>query len=363
MSNFIAGESQSEKFVRGGAIALSTRAGLGRNRETGNQFSGATLVELARASLKNHGINADRMHKLELVAAALTHPSGDFGNLLANVANKAMLKGYDEAEETFQEWTNTGVLSDFKEGRRADLNSFPSLQRVQEGAEYKYATVVDRGEQIQLATYGSLFAITRQAIINDDLGSFTRLPGMMGRAAIRTVGDLVYAILTGNPQISDGVRLFHASHNNLLPGTVIDTANVDAMRVAMATQTDGGAHALNIRLATVLVPMALEGTAKVVRDAEFEVGGNNDKTIPNSVYGTFDVIADARLDASSATTWYGSASSIMHDTIEVSYLDGNEKPYLEQQNGWNVDGAEFKVRLDAGVKALDFRTLAKNPGA
>ena len=47
----------------------------------------------------------------------------------------------------------------------------------------------------------------------------------------------------------------------------------------------------------------------------------------------------------------------------MKYLDGNEAPTLEQQNGWHVDGVEFKVRMDAGVKALDFRTMAKNPGA
>ena len=75
------------------------------------------------------------------------------------------------------------------------------------------------------------------------------------------------------------------------------------------------------------------------------------------------MIADARLDASSTAVWYGAANPMRHDTVEVAYLDGNDRPYIEQQNGWNVDGAQFKVRIDAGVKALDFRTLAKNPGA
>lgn len=359
-----AGESAGDKLVIGASSALATRAGLQKQDDAANNYRGHSLIDLARASLKTCGVNTDRMGKLELVAAALTHNSGDFGNLLANVAEKAMLKGYDEAGETFQLWTATGELPDFKPGSRVDLNNFPGLSKVQDGAEYKYATIGDRGETIQLATYGSLFSITRQAIINDDLGMFTRLPMKMGRAAIRTIGDLIYAILTSNPVMSDGKALFHADHKNLLTGGGISTAAVDAMRVAMATQTAGGVHALNIRLANVIVPMALEGTAKVVRDSEHEVGATaKDNTIPNSVYGTFDVVSDARLDAASAAAWYGAASPNVHDTIEVAYLDGNEAPYLEQQNSWNVDGAEFKVRIDAGVKALDFRTLAKNPGA
>jgi hypothetical protein len=46
----------------------------------------------------------------------------------------------------------------------------------------------------------------------------------------------------------------------------------------------------------------------------------------------------------------------------VAYLDGNAEPFTDQQEGWTVDGTDFKVRIDAGVKALDFRTLSKNVG-
>ena len=36
---------------------------------------------------------------------------------------------------------------------------------------------------------------------------------------------------------------------------------------------------------------------------------------------------------------------------------------IDQQDGWKVDGVEFKVRIDAAVKALDFRGLYKYAGA
>jgi hypothetical protein len=108
--------------------------------------------------------------------------------------------------------------------------------------------------------------------------------------------------------------------------------------------------------------VALEGAAKVVRDSEFEVGASNrNNTVPNPVRGTFEVISDARLDLVSASNWFGAGNPAIYDTIEVAYLDGVDTPTLEQEKGWNVDGVEFKVRLDAGVKALDYRALAKNP--
>lgn len=355
-------EDSRDKFRIGAQAALLAKAKLGKD-DTANNFRSYGLMDLARECLAQAGVNARGMDKMALVAAAFTHTSSDFPLLLQNVADKAMLKGYEEADETFQKWTSKGTLGDFKPGKRVDLNSFPTLAKVQDGGEYTYATVGDRGETVQLATYGKLFPITRQTIINDDLDAFSKIPRRMGRAAIRTIGDLVYAILTSNPAMRDNVALFHANHKNLMTGSGISTGSVDAMRVLMGKQTDGNA-VLNIRLAQLLVPLALEGTASVVRDSEFEVGAAaKNNTTPNFVRGTFEVISDARLDAASATGWYGVANAGVTDTVEVSYLDGVETPTLEQQNGWNVDGVEFKVRMDAGVAPLDFRTMVSNPGA
>lgn len=359
-------EAEADKQRQGVQAALFVRAGLAQNQGD-NPYRGYSLTELARASLQRGGVRTEGMDKMTLIAAAFTHTSSDFPNLLKNVAQKAMMQGYDEADETFATWTNPGELGDFKVASRVDLGAFPSLRKVAEGAEYKYVTVSDTGETIVLATYGELFSVTRQAIINDDLSGMSKVPRLMGRAAIRTVGDLVYATLTGNPTMSDGVALFHASHNNLAAaGSVISTASVTEARVAMARQKQTGqkSGALNIRLGYILCPIALEGTARVVRDSEYEVGASTkNNTVPNSVRSTFEVVSDARLDDHSATAWYGCASPSMHDTIEVAYLDGNRTPYLEQQQGWTVDGVQFKVRIDAGVAPMSYRTLYRNPGA
>ena len=355
-------EDEADKRRAAASNALLAKAGIVK-ADSANPMRGYRLHELARAAAERTGTRTAGMSQMDYVAAAFTHSSSDFPLLLANVANKALLQGYQEAEETFQQWTRAGTLSDFKPGKRVDLNIFPSLDKVTEGAEYKYGSIGERGETVMLATYGKHFSITRQAIINDDLDAFTRVPRVMGRAAIRTIGDLVYAILTGNPAMSDGTTLFHASHANLATGAALSTTSVDALQSAMALQKIGGAP-LNIGLKYLIVPRALRGLANVVRNSEFEVGASSkNNTIPNSVNGTFEVVSDARLDAASSTAWYGAADPNANDTIEVNYLDGNQAPYLEQKAGWSVDGTEFKVRIDAGVSPLDWRTLAKNPGA
>lgn len=345
--------------------AVKSRAGI--KLEDGeltqdNPFKGMTMGEMARASLEHKGVGvAGYGNRMALVGAAFTHGSSDFGSVLADVANKSMLKGYEEAQETFQLWTQAGTLSDFKTSSRVGLNDFNSLRKVQEGAEYKYVTVGDRGETVALGTYGELFSITRQAIINDDLSAFTRYPQMMGMAAIRTIGDLVYAVMTDSPKMSDGKALFHNDHNNLFgAGSALSVSSLDAARTAMRKQKLDKGKALNIRPEYLLVPAALETTAtKLMRDTVLPGASNGES---NPVSGMAQVISEARLDDSSETAWYLAAGP-MYDTIEVSYLDGNSTPLIEQMDGWSVDGTSFKVRIDAGVSPLDYRTVSKSTGA
>nr|WP_217694975.1 MULTISPECIES: ClpP-like prohead protease/major capsid protein fusion protein [Pseudomonas] len=345
----------------GDSVRNSIEARLGLvAADSSNQFIGMSLMELARASLSHRSIGIAGMDRNGIVGLAFTHSSSDFGNLLADIARKSMLKGLEETEESFQKWTAKGTLSDFREASRVDLSTFPSLRKVPEGAEYKYVTVGDRGEKIVLATYGELFSITRQAVINDDLSAMTRVPQLMGRAAIRTVGDLVYAVLGNNPQMSDGKALFHNDHKNKLTAAALSVARIDEAKTKMRTQKDGSA-VLNIRPAYLLTPVALESTAKALLAAEYDPA-MVDAKVPNPVRGIVEVISDARLDEQSLTTSYMAASQSMYDTIEVAYLDGNDKPYLEQQQGFTVDGAAFKVRIDAGVAPLSWRTMVQLPG-
>jgi len=174
---------------------------------------------------------------------------------------------------------------------------------------------------------------------------------------------MMISILTANGNMSDGVALFASAHGNLVsPATSIFTASVSNMRAMMAKQKAGG-NSLNIRLKNIIVPYALEGAALTVRDSEKEIGATTKtNTNSNTERNRFDVVSDARLDDDNATAWYGAANSGTNDTIEVAYLDGNQAPRMEQQNGWSVDGVDFKVSIDAGVSALDYRTLVKNAG-
>lgn len=339
--------------------SIMARAGYGE-AQADNAYAGFTLRELARASLADRGIGLAGVAPMAMVGMAFTHTSSDFGNILMDVAHKAALLGWDEAEETFDRWTRKGTLTDFKVSNRVGLNSLAALREVRDGAEYKYITVGDKGEQIALATYGELFSLTRQTIINDDLDMLTRIPAAMGGAARATVGDLVYAVLTSNGKLSDGKPLFSADHNNLV-SAAMDIDGLDTARKAMRLQKSGE-RALNIRPAYVLTPVALESRANQFIKSASVPGADANSGINNPIQNFAEVIAEPRLDIKSEKEFYLTAAQ-GRDTIEVAYLDGVDAPYIEQQNGFTIDGAAFKVRIDAGVAALDHRGLVKSTGS
>jgi len=360
-----------DRWAEGAERGLLIRTGLARaeDKDRGNEFVGLTLAELARSSLTVRNMKSGGENRMAMVGRAFTvrnsgpgfHSTSDFPSILQNVAYRAVLKGYQEVDETFPLWTGKGTASDFRPISRVDMGLFPSLGKVEEGAEYTYATMGDTGTVVQVATYGRLFAITRQAIINDDLQFFQRVPERMGRAAKRTIGNLVYAVLNGNPTMQDGVALFNAAHGNL--ATVAGVPNVTNLAAAMAamqvqTDTSGIGTGGGVMPKFVLTPPALWMPAKVAITSANYPG--DPASVANPIRDMFTPIADSRL---SGTSWYMAADPNQQDTIEVTYLDGVEEPFLDQKDGWTVDGTEMKVRIDAGVKALHWRGLYRNVGA
>ncbi|WP_351123357.1 ClpP-like prohead protease/major capsid protein fusion protein [Shewanella sp. T24-MNA-CIBAN-0130] len=340
---------------------LMARAGY-EKAEASNGYTSYNLKELARASLGDRGIGMAGLNQMQMVALAFTHSSSDFGNILLDVANKSVLKGWTAAQESFELFTRKGQLSDFKVSKRVGLEEFGSLRKVREGAEYKYITLGDNGADIALATYGELFSITRQCIINDDMSVLTSIPEKMGAAAKATIGDLVFAILTGNPLMADGKNLFHSGHKNLGSGAP-SAESLAVLAELMESQTTGGKtpRALNIMPEFVLCPPNLKRTLTQIIKSSSVKGADINAGIANPMQDFAEVISESRLKLDSAKAYYLAAGQ-GNDTIEVAYLDGIDTPYIEQQQGFTIDGVATKVRIDAGVAPLDHRGLVKSTG-
>lgn len=340
---------------------LMSRAGH-EQAEADNRYAGYSLKELARASLSDRGVTSSNMrHSMQMVGLAFTHSSSDFGSILMDVAHKSALKGWDDAPETYQHWTTKGTLSDFRTAHRVGLDSFPSLREVRPGAEYKYATIGDKGEAIALATYGELFSIDRQSIVNDDMSMITTIPERMGRAARRTIGDLVYAMLLDEShKMRDGMPTFCKGHHNYF-NAQLTTISLSRAKEEMRLQSSDAGGFLNITPKFMIVPPGLESRAIQVLNSQLQPFTTTNCV--NPFYKSLELLVEPRLyNSEFPHQWFLAASQGM-DTLEVAYLDGIEAPYLEQQERFSVDGATFKVRIDAGVAPLDWRGMSRSLGS
>lgn len=351
--------------------ALLVRSGVEQDASvrasiSANPFRGHKLLDLARASLHRTGTKTDGMSQMEVVAAAFTQGTSDFPVLLENTMHKALQAAYARAALTWSRFCATGSVSDFRAHNRYRTGSFGSLDAVNELGEFVNKSIPD-GEKatIQAGTKGNIINLSRQAIINDDLGAFVGLSGMLGRAAARTVEADVYALLALNsglgPTMGDGKTLFHADHGNLTTGAAITMAAIDADRVAMASQKDvSGNDYLDLRPAVLLVPIGLGGTARSINSAQYDPDTANKLQKPNIVNGLFrDIVDTPRL---TGTRRYLFAEPTEAPVLEVAFLDGMQEPYLEVKDGFDVDGARYKVRLDYGVGAVDYRGAVTNAG-
>ena len=380
------GEDELDKLARGAERAMMFRAGVlpqtdkaVREEMRTNEFAHMRCSEVAREFLRRQGISTAGMDQVDLIRYALDprqapggrrdligHGTSAFTNLLANTASKSLGMGYEEAEESWNQLVRIGSVPDFKQNDRPNLSAFSDLETVVEGGTYQHGTLSDKKEFIQALKKGRLFAITREALINDDLGAFTRIPRAMGRAANRAVGDAVYAILTNPPTMNEDAESLFRTSNTGTSGVISATTWGEMVKL-FALQTDPSGNAvLNLRPVKLICPKAIDPVARILASAEFDpigrTGATGGSRNPNIYRGTFEVVSDARLDADSAANWYASADPNMVDTIEVAFLGGRQEPYLESRNGWSVDGIEYKVRHEFGVSALDFRGLGYNAG-
>ena len=337
--------------------SLLARAGIDKDKADtkDNAYNAMTLRELARASLVDRGISVSGQNAMSMVGLAFTHSSSDFGQILIDVAHKSLIKGWETAAENFDQFTSHGTLTDFRPAKRVGLGDFGYLPQVGEGEEYTYGTIGDEGASVALATYGQLFSITRQAILNDDMHLLTKIPEKMGQAARATIAKLVFALLTGNAIAQDGKALFDASHKNTLTGAALDVTSIDKAIQLMNGFVNARGEPLAIEPEFMLLPTSLYTRAKQVLGSASVEGADANSGIINPIRDIVPALKSARLQVADPKSWY----LINKEAIEVSYLDGIDTPYIEQQNGFTVDGVSTKVRIDAGVNVIDYRGIVK----
>jgi len=354
------------------AILHRANPGAVKLTDAAREWRGMSLMEMGRHFVEQTtGARMRGLGKMELAGALLGLDTGmrsgapmsssDFPNILANVVAKRLRSAYEVAPQNWKKLSRQNNAPDFKARAITQLSNLPNLKKIVEGGEYTHAALADSKETYSLATYGRKVMITRQALINDDLGAFDRIPMLFGRAAAETEASLFWAVITSNPAMGDGVALFHNTHGNLGTAGAINGTTLDEARQKFRTQKGIAAKAADAEPLNLAPRFIVTGPAKETEAQTFLATGLY-PTSPSGVNvfaGSLEQVVEARL---TGNAWYLFADPATIDTVEYAYLEGEEGLYTESRIGFDVDGVEIKGRLDFAAKAIDHRGMFKNAG-
>jgi hypothetical protein len=335
------------------------------------EYRGMRLIDVARDCLEAAGVRTRGMTPNEIAyqatRAAGLQSTSDFPLILAAVAGKRLRQAYSGTPRTFQTWARGTTATDFKPMYPTQIGNFPALKPVMEGAEFSYGSIAEGRESYQLATYGRIVPLTRQAIINDDLRAFDRALGTAGQRAADLESSIVYNVLLANANLADGVALFHANHGNVGTAAVIAETSLSEAWENMTQQKDLGDGSdadkeyIDARPRYIVVPpgqRTIEARKMIAATTPAKAADVNAFT------GSLQIVEEPRLfKAGGPQPWYLAADPNLVDTVEYAHLEGQTEPFIDQRAGFEVDGVEIKVRHDFAAKALDYRGLFYNAGA
>lgn len=360
-----AGEDKSAAKFRAMEDAIAYRSGaVNELTEGGRDFAGMSLVRMAEEALSTQGVDTRGMSTRKIAETALMtrgigyQSSSDFPLILGNVVDRKLRAAYAEAPSQWRQFATKSDAVDFREKSSVRIDGMVGeFEKVVEGGEYKYDHSAESGESWKVEKYGKIIAITWEALINDDLGAFNRIPTAIAARAKQKQDNIVWDILVKNQKMSDGQNLFSAGHGNLASaGTALTVESLQAARKTFRTR-QVNKQFLNITPTFLIVGPELELQAYQLTSSAYTPVTNG--TINPNYNTQLIVIVEPRITDKS---WYLSARPGMIDTIEYGFLQGEGELFTERRTGFDVDGLEIKARMVFGAKAVDFKGFYKNPG-
>lgn len=383
---------------------LMVRAGIMKREDAklGSTFANYTLYEMARESLRQAGVS-DSGDKREVAGRALRRDhaigrseietvlarkevisgsSSDFPLLLAAVAYKTLMGAYALAPIHYRKWCKVGSVSDFKDANRIEISEAGELLKINELGPYVATKFGEKQEKNRVYTYGRKFTMSRQGLINDDLGGFLTIPQAFGRKAKVLPQILALKKLMANPVLlQDDKALFSEGHGNLSAAAAyaLDTlahAEVGIRKaIARMRKQKAFTHAEEAATAEYLnlnprVLLCNSDDAFVARQATRSAGalgsGLNVGVINPLADENLEVISEANLTQAgwggSDTLYYLFADPNEAPVLEVVFLNGDDTPFMEEVDQIDVDGRAWHIRLDAGCEAIGYKGAQKEAG-
>jgi hypothetical protein len=329
------------------------------------EFSGLRpsdmLIELAAARGERVS-SRDRHRLIDQLFARGTHTSSDFPLLLEAASNKMLEAGYALANPSYRRFFAQRSFTDFKAHKFLTAGDFPSLAEIAEGGEIQEGSISEKRESITPKTYGRQVKITRQMLINDDLGAFADFSTMIGRRVANDENALAFAVVNtasgAGPTLVEGnAAVFTTGRGNrAASGGAIAEATLDTGYAAMMGATSLDGQKLNVEPRILLTGAAYRGpalryTARISPESGANVG----------LYSELEPISDANI---TGNRWYLFADPLAYPVYVYGYVNGQTAPMVRvHQYIPGTDGIAVELVHDFGVGAIDYRGGYFNAGA
>ena len=291
--------------------------------------------------------------------------------ILSNIANKMLLEGYNYVEDAWRRICKIAAVTDFKQHARYRMNGSFRFEKVGPGGELKHGQIDEQVYTQKADTHGIMFALTRQMIIDDDLGALTDIPRQIGIGAAEAIADAVWSLLLSNPIQRDGKTFFHNTHSNILTGdnTNLSIDSLTAAEIKFGEQTKPNGRPLGVTPSILLVPTALKVIAELLMKST-TLNETTDVPKPNANphTGKYQIVSSTYLgngsfDGASGKAWYLMADPNRLPALEVAFLGGMDRPTIERADAdFNTLGVQFRGYIDFGVREQDHRGILKIKG-
>jgi len=342
-----------------GYQAPSTGPGAGRHVEFMGWRPSDMMGELLRARGER---NIPR--NPTILAERAFHTTSDFPALLSAAANKMLHAAYAPAQPTYRTLFLRRDFRDFKPHRHLRVGDFPNLVALSENGEIQAGTMSESQELVFLQTFARRIRVTRQMLVNDDLGAFTDFASLIGRRVADFENATAYGLLNSangdGPTLVTGAAPVFATGaarlNKASAGTALDLPNLALGRAAVMRQRtlDGLPIAVGSQM------RLLVGPNQELAARQLTVSVQATQTSNANVYAGF--IQPLVEPLIQANRWYLFSEPAAAPVYVYGYLNGAEGPQVTTGNVQGVDGVEVSVIFDFGVGAIDWRGAWFNPG-
>lgn len=340
--------------MRQGMTEALTAQIAGRDPASGaaRGYMDMSIVEIAAASIGHRGRIRSAGDKINVFMDA-SHATSDFPAIFQNALNKVLLERYSAFQPTYRAIARKRNFRDFRPMPLVRTGDFPTLLPVGETGEIKWGTFGESGETAVIAAYGRGLTISRQMLINDDLGAIDELLSSYGETVAHFEEQLFYAGALG-AKMSDGKAIFHADHGNLAAaGTGITDEALSDGRAAMRRQksVDG----ITRNLAPTILLVGPERETEAERRVATITPTSADAVNPFS--GRLKPVVTSEIQDGS---WY--LLSERAPCWVYGFLDGAEAPRVRTEEPFGTQGFSMTVEHDFGLGAADFVGGYKNAG-